>query len=90
MFIIQPRITGDWSSNESLNDLIDAVDIKVMSLACCKSSHIQYDLACETDMDLYSDLMAYRRILLDKLLGCHCLTDQKLIKIVSRIKILTR
>lgn len=90
MYNIRPRLVNNWSTNESLNDTLDSIDTKVESMACCKAGNIQLDLTCNVDMDLYSDLMMYKEILLNKLLGCKCLEDHKLIDIVSRIKKLTR
>lgn len=90
MYSIQPRITGNYSTNDSLNNMLDAIDKKVAAMAKCKLMHIQYDLMCDADLDLYWDLVTYKKILLDKLLGCNCLKDQRLIKIFSRIKRLLR
>lgn len=90
MYSIKPRVSEDYSTNESLNDTLDSIDKKIIGLAKCKSNHLTFNLVSDADMDLYDNLTMYKRILLDKLLGCHCLTHQKLIKIVSRIKKLTR
>lgn len=90
MYSIQTRMAENWTTNEQLNATVDSIDAKIVSLAKCKSNHLMFGTIYDADMDLYDDLTTYRRILLDKLLGCNCLNDQKLIKIVSRIKKLTR
>lgn len=90
MYHIQPRFSDNYATNTSLNNLLDAIDRKIAAMAKCKLLHIQYDLKCDADLDLYDDLMTYKKILLDKLLGCRCLGDARLIKIFSRIKKLLR
>ena len=90
MYSVRPRISGNYSNNYHLNATIDSIDTKVALMATCLVNHIQYDLSCNADLDLYDDLVTYRRILLEKLLGCNCVSDQKLIKIISRIKKLAR
>lgn len=90
MYIIQPKVVGDYSSNDKLNNLLDAIDTKIVYLARCKSANIQYDTMYEPNMDLYDDLTTYRKILLDKLLGCNCIDDQRLIKITTKLNKLTR
>ena len=83
-------MSENWSTNDQLNATIDSIDAKIVGLAKCKSNNISFDTSSDANLDLYDDLTTYRKILLDKLLGCNCLDDQKLIKIVSRIKKLTR
>lgn len=90
MYTVAPRITGNYSTNDSLNDLIDAIDSKIIHMAKNRMMSIQYDLSCYPDLDKFEDLVSYKKLLLNKLLGCNCLKDQRLITIVSRIKKLLR
>ncbi len=90
MYSIRPRFANNYSTNDSLNNMLDAIDRKIAAMAKCKYMHISYDLACDADLDLYDDLATYKKILLKKLLGCNCLGDARLIKIYSRIKKLLR
>lgn len=90
MYSIQPRLANDYSTNDNLNNTLDSIDEKIKTMAICKYNHIQLDAACDCNLDLYDDLTTYKKILIDKLLGCGCLNDQRLIKIISRIKRLTR
>lgn len=90
MYSIQARMSENYSTNEQLNKTLDSIDAKIVALARCKSNNIIFDTTYDADLDLYDDLTTYRTILLNKLLGCNCLDNQRLIKIVSRIKKLTR
>lgn len=90
MYSIKSRMSGNYQLNDSLNDTLDAINKKIIVLAKCKMLHIQYDLYCDCNMETYQDLMTYKKILLDKLLGCKCLKDARLITIISRIKKLLR
>lgn len=90
MYSIRPRIVDDYTTNCSLNSTLESIDKKISGLANCKLNHLLFNLTSDPDMDLYDDLTIYKKILMNKLLGCNCLDDQRLIKIVSRIKKLTR
>ena len=90
MYNIQPRMSNNYSLNSELNKLLDHIDNKILGLAQCKYNNITLRLIYDADLDLYDDLTTYKKILLDKLLGCNCLDDQRLIKIVSKIKKLLR
>lgn len=90
MYTIQTRMSNDYSMNCSINDTLDIIDKKIETLALCKLNNIMFNTSQDVDMDIYDDLTTYRKILLDKLLGCNCLEEQRLIEIISRIKRLTR
>lgn len=90
MYIVQPRVVGNYSLNYELNQLLDSIDQKILGLAMCKYNALTFRLMNDADLYLYDDLTTYRKILLDKLLGCNCLENQRLIKIVSKIKKLLR
>jgi hypothetical protein len=90
MYIVQPRMSGNYALNDSLNATLKAIDAKIAAMANCKLMALTYDLGCDADLCLYDDLTTYKKLLLDKLLGCNCLEDQRLIKIISRIKKLLR
>ena len=83
-------MSNNYSLNSELNKLLDHIDNKILGLAQCKYNNITLRLIYDADLDLYDDLTTYKKILLDKLLGCNCLDDQRLIKIVSKIKKLLR
>lgn len=90
MYSIAPRIAGNYSLNGSLNALLDSIDAKVALMAQCRMVSLRYDTADTIDIDLYDDLITYKNLLMDKLLGCKCITEQRLVSIVSRIKKLVR
>jgi hypothetical protein len=90
MYNIQPRMSNNYSLNSELNKLLDHIDNKILGLAQCKYNNITLRLIYDANLDLYDDLTTYKKILLNKLLGCNCLDDQRLIKIVSKIKKLLR
>ena len=90
MYSIAPRMSDNYVLNDSLNDTLDLIDVKVAYMAKCRMLSLQYDLTDNISIDKYDDLTTYKKLLLDKLLGCKCLTDQRLITIVSRIKRLLR
>lgn len=66
------------------------IDSKIAAMAACEYNNIRFGFQNKTDLDLYEDLLTYKEILLDKLLGCGCLDDVMLISINNRIRKLTR
>lgn len=90
MYSISPRLTGNYSSNEELNNLIKYIDEKIGTMAVCEYNNIRLGFNKKVDIDVYEDLLTYKEILLDKLLGCNCLDDAMLISINNKIRRLTK
>lgn len=90
MYCIQPRFSPNYSSVEQLNKLLDAIDKKIAAVAVCQYDNYRFGFERPVDLDAYEDLLTYKEILLDKLLGCNCLEDQRIILLNSRIRQLTR
>jgi hypothetical protein len=90
MYIIPTSTSESYVTNDSLNNLIEGVDAKLLLLAVAEYNNRRLGLKSVVDLCLYDDLQTYRYILLNKLLGCNCLSAQFLIFIVSRVKKLIR
>lgn len=90
MYTIPTKVVDNYASNDSLNNLIDRINKKILEMARQEYNTIRLGLKYEPDLDTYDDLMSYKYILLNKLLGCNCLNEHFLLFIVSRIKKLTR
>lgn len=90
MYITPTKVSDVYSSNKSLNNLIKAIDLKLIRMATAEYNNIRLGMTTKVDLDLYEDLQTYRYILLNKLLGCNCLSEHFLLFIVSRIKKLIR
>lgn len=86
MYSISPRLTDNYSTNTSLNDLIDAIDNRIVEISIVEYNNVRFGFKQFVNMEQYEDLIIYRKMLLDKLLGCNCLEDVYLIKIVSKLK----
>lgn len=90
MYSITPRLSPNYSSNDELNKLLDSLDRKIGAMALCQLKNYKFGSNKPVDLDLYEDLLIYKEILLDKLLGCNCLEDARLIEINSHIRKLIR
>jgi len=90
MYSISSQVVNNYSSNDSLNKLLKDIDSKILSFAYYEYNCIRLGQESELDISAYEDLCIYKEILLTKLLGCNCLDDAWLIKIVSKIKKLLR
>lgn len=90
MYTIHTNVVDNYASNNSLNSLIKAIDHKIILMATVEYNNVRLGMKNKVDLDLYDDLQTYRYILLNKLLGCNCLSEQFIIFIVSRIKKLIR
>jgi len=90
MYSVAPRFSPNYSTNEQLNKLIDAIDRKIGAMATCQLKNYKFGFTKPVDLDLYEDLLTWKEILLDKLLGCNCLEDARLITINSHIRQLIR
>lgn len=90
MYTIRSNVSDTYASNDSLNNLIKGIDHKLILMSKTEYNNVRLGLNYKVDLDLYDDLLTYRYILLNKLLGCNCLNEQFLIFIVSRIKKLIR
>lgn len=90
MYSISPILVGNYSSTHNLNQLIDDVDNRIVQIAIVQYNNVRFGFQQFVDMEQYEDLLIYKEILLDKLLGCNCLDDQFLLKIVSKLKKLTK
>ena len=86
MYSISPRLVDNYSTTDSLNSLIDAVDRRIVQIAIVEYNNVRFGFDQFVDYEQYEDLLIYKKILLDKLLGCNCLQDQFLLKIVSKLK----
>lgn len=86
MYSIAPTMANNYSTNESLNDLLDRVDRRIVDIAIVELNNVRFGFAQVVNYEQYEDLLIYKEILMDKLLGCNCLDDQFLIKIVSKLK----
>lgn len=90
MYSISPRLTNNFSTNEELNNLLSMIDKKIGTMAICEYDSVRFGFQRDIDLDLYDDLLNYKEILLDKLLGCNCLDDAMLISINNKVRKLTR
>lgn len=90
MYTILTSVVDSYASNDSLNNLIKAIDHKLILMATVQYNNARLGMKNTVDLDLYDDLQTYRYILFNKLLGCNCLDEQFLLFIVSRIKKLIR
>ena len=90
MYSIAPRLTNDYSSNKELNNLLSMIDAKIGTMAICEYNNVRFGFDKEVDLNLYEDLLQYKEILMDKLLGCDCLDDVMLISINNKIRKITR
>ena len=90
MYSISPRLANNYSTNEELNNLLNMIDEKIAAMAICEYNSVRLGTVSNTDLDVYEDLLTYKEILLDKLLGCGCLEDALLISINNKIRKLTR
>ena len=89
MFLIQPQLTRNWiTSNEGLNNLIEAIDRKIGIFASVEYQNLAFGISKYVNYEVYEKLCEYKEILLDKLLGCNCLNDVLVIDITSRIQTL--
>jgi len=86
MYSITPSLSDNYSSNKSLNDLLDSLDRKIVDIAVTQVNNVRFGLDKPVDIELYEDLLIYKDILLDKLLGCNCLDDEYIVYIISKIK----
>jgi len=86
MYNISPQVVNNYASNDSLNQLLKSIDKKIILIASVEFDNVRLALNKKIDYELYNDLCTYKEILLNKLLGCNCLEDQMLIRIVSKIK----
>lgn len=87
MYTIQSSFVDNYSSLNSLNNLIVAIDKTIEKMALCEYNNIRFRLSNQcVSLDDYDDLVTYRKILMTMLIGCNCLDDLFLIKIVSKIK----
>ena len=86
MYSITPSLSDNYSSNKSLNDLLDSLDRKIVDIAVTQVNNVWFGLDKPVDIELYEDLLIYKDILLDKLLGCNCLDDEYIVYIISKIK----
>lgn len=89
MYSITPRLTNNYSTNEELNNLLDMIDRKIGAMAICEYNNVRFKFDRKVDLDRYEDLLTYKEILLDKLLGCNCLDDVMLIKLNNKIRKIT-
>lgn len=90
MYTISPQLVDNYSSNDSLNNLLKEVDRKIVYYAGLEYDRIRLGTNPKIDVEKYQDLKRYKKILLSKLLGCNCLEDEMLIMIVAKIKKLTK
>lgn len=90
MYTIPTNVVDNYASVDSLNNLIDRINNTILRMARQEWNAVRLGLKYEPDLDKYDDLMSYKYILMNKLLGCNCLNEQFLLYIVSRIKKLTR
>lgn len=86
MYSISPHLANNYSTVEELNNLIDAVDRRIVQIAIVAMNNYKFGFNQPVEMEKYKDLLRYKKILLKKLLGCNCLQDVLLIKIVSKLK----
>lgn len=86
MYSISPTMADNYASNASLNSLLDSVDRRIAEIAIVQLNNTRFGFRQEVNFDQYDDLLIYKEILMDKLMGCNCLDDQFLIKIVSKLK----
>lgn len=86
MYSITPTLSNNYSSTQSLNALLDDIDSKIVDIATVQLSNVKYGFDKEVAIERYEDLIIYKDILLDKLLGCNCLDDEYIVYIITKIK----
>lgn len=86
MYSISPRLANNYSTGDELNSLVDAVDARIAELAIVAMNNVRFGFDKTVDYEQYEDLLIYKKMLYRKLLGCNCLEDQLLLKIISRLK----
>ncbi len=86
MYSITPHLANNYSTTEELNNLIDAVDKRIVQIAIVVLNNYRFGFDQQVEIEKYKDLLRYKNILIKKLLGCNCLQDQFLLKIVSKLK----
>lgn len=89
MFLINPTITPNILNSDGYNDILERIDRRIALIAKNQYLNDSYAFKYRVDLDLYDRLCEYKEILLDKLMGCNCLTDEYLIFIISKIQKLT-
>lgn len=90
MYSIAPSLANNYSTNYDLNLLVKSIDTKILQIATTHLNNVRFGFTNTVNLDLYDDLTIYRRILMDILLGCNCLQDILLLKVVSKLKKLTK
>lgn len=86
MYLINPQLSSNLITNDGLNNLLDSIDSKILSMATCEYYNTVYGFQHYVDIDKYEKICDYREILIDKLMGCNCLENQFFIYITSRIQ----
>lgn len=89
MSTIHTNTTNLYYSNESLNELLTLIDRSMLRLNTIEYNNMRLAMKVPVNLSTYNDLMTYKTILLNKLLGCNCLDSQFLINIIYKIKKLT-
>jgi len=86
MYLINPTITHSHLDVDSYNQLIVAIDRKILSLATKYYFNVIYGMNDYVDINLYDDLCEYREIFVDKLMGCNCLNNEDMIYMIGKIQ----
>jgi len=90
MYSISPKLSNDYSTNKELNNLLDLIDKKIGHMALTEYDNVRFGFIDKVDLTNYRDLLQYKEILLDKLLGCNCLENARLLSINNKIRKITR
>lgn len=86
MELIQPVLSGNILNNDGYNDILEGIDRTICSLALTQFKNDIYGFTVPIDYNLYDRLCNYREVLLDKLMGCNCMSDEYTIYIISNIQ----
>lgn len=89
MQIIQPKLTSNILTSDGYNDVLESIDDTIANITLVQYKNHIFGFQAFVDYDLYDRLCEYREILMDKLMGCNCLTDEYTIYIISKIQKLT-
>ena len=89
MELIQPRLTGNILTSDGFNSVLESIDKTIARLCMVQYKNDIFGFQGCVDYTLYEQLCNYREILMDKLMGCNCLTDEYTIYIISNIQKIT-
>lgn len=89
MQVIQPLLTGNILTSNGYNDILERIDKTIANITNVQYKNHIFGFQNYVEYDLYDRLCEYREIMMDKLMGCNCLSDEHIIYIISKIQTMT-